>query len=448
MPERSVLKPNRSMYRTHTPRKFAIVGPGMITVDQLLPAAIQMWFEGVVTDILIAGQGLGTLTSLLESSDLRTMFPDFPFELISTFPDLNGTGKQKQSRYHYREMFKQLSPGDIVMVAVPDHLHTKIVLEAVKLGLFVICVKSLTTNLADARKIAKAADANGVAVFIDLHKFADPYVLRLLPLIREGRFGAEFLGGRATMMESDAYWRKSNFYKWFLRNFADPATYVACHYIDQVWMLLGMMPVKVFVSCHPDEFPQGGECYNWSTTVLEYANGASFTVQNSLLQPSHGPTGNHQGLELWFKGKEGRGASIRHDDHSRGALYVYDPDSVPEGNKLLWSGSQYMQMLARLDGSPGNTIAGYGYDSIRIMSGMCMELADIKHLQQRRKRFEIISAANIVPTAQNREWLGLVYEAMRMSIETGLPVDLDYAQGICKTSVKRRRRSTKAEAVA
>jgi len=84
----------------------------------------------------------------------------------------------------YVEMAKRearLKNGiEAVSIVTPNHMHFPVAREFLKRGIHVICDKPLTSTLADARKLAKAAEASG-ALFVLTHNYTG------YPMMRQAR---------------------------------------------------------------------------------------------------------------------------------------------------------------------------------------------------------------------------------------------------------------------
>lgn len=76
-----------------------------------------------------------------------------------------------------------------VAIVTPNHVHYPAAREFLKRGIHVICDKPLTSNLADAKKLAKAAEASG-ALFILTHNYTGyPMVRQAREMIAAGELG-------------------------------------------------------------------------------------------------------------------------------------------------------------------------------------------------------------------------------------------------------------------
>lgn len=90
----------------------------------------------------------------------------------------------------YREMIDQeASSADALMVATTDHHHAPATIRGINAGLHVYCEKPLTHTVEEARLIAEAAKAKGVATQMGTQIHAEPNYRRVVELIRAGVIG-------------------------------------------------------------------------------------------------------------------------------------------------------------------------------------------------------------------------------------------------------------------
>ncbi|WP_417418654.1 Gfo/Idh/MocA family protein [Hoeflea sp.] len=93
----------------------------------------------------------------------------------------------------YVEMAKRearLKNGiEAVSIVTPNHMHFPVAREFLKRGIHVICDKPLTSTLADARKLAKVAEASG-ALFVLTHNYTGyPMMRQAREMIAGGELG-------------------------------------------------------------------------------------------------------------------------------------------------------------------------------------------------------------------------------------------------------------------
>src|SRR5215510_9428586 len=118
--------------------EILIVGGGMITQDQLLPAVYHMQRQGRIGEISVCAQRSRTVRALAMSPTLAEAFPGQTFR---AYPE-NGDPDEAQPEL-FRELIGRMSPGGIVVVAVPDQLHFDVILTALRHGQHVCAVKPL-----------------------------------------------------------------------------------------------------------------------------------------------------------------------------------------------------------------------------------------------------------------------------------------------------------------
>ncbi len=78
---------------------------------------------------------------------------------------------------------------DAVAIVTPNHMHAPVAMQFLKRGIHVICDKPLTATLAEAKKLAKAAEASGV-VFALTHNYTGyPMIRQAKAMIAAGDLG-------------------------------------------------------------------------------------------------------------------------------------------------------------------------------------------------------------------------------------------------------------------
>ncbi|MES2667471.1 MAG: Gfo/Idh/MocA family oxidoreductase [Pseudomonadota bacterium] len=78
---------------------------------------------------------------------------------------------------------------EAVAIVTPNHMHAPVALQFLKRGIHVICDKPLTATLAEAKKLAKAAEASGV-VFALTHNYTGyPMVRQAKAMVAAGALG-------------------------------------------------------------------------------------------------------------------------------------------------------------------------------------------------------------------------------------------------------------------
>jgi len=392
--------------------EVVIVGGGMITHDQILPSLYHLERLGKVGNIKICALNSAPLVALARSERLLEAFPGHTFEPFPSlaeppdrfFPDL------------FREVIGRLPPRNLVVVAVPDHLHDMVIREAIERDQHVLCVKPLVPTYRQAVAIEELARERGLLVAVEYHKRFDRRSLDARWQYRKGRFG-EFRLGEARLIEP-YYYRHSNFQNWFTKENSDPFTYVGCHYVDLVYFITGLRPVEVSVRGVEGRFPNGNIGWLWSAGTVIWENGAAMTLLNGLGYPDAGAGTNDQGLTMYCEGPD-CGGILHHDDQYRGVSHGYT--DTQSGAMFRYVSPDYMRLVP-WEGE-GLRPVGYGYDSICAIveaalrvnaaaAGLDGEAA----LAARQHVLREIDQRGILATPAN-SWINeLVTEAARMSI--------------------------------
>ena len=382
--------------------QVTIVGGGMIVHDQILPSFYQLQRLGLVDQIAVCAQHGRTLATLAGSQSISHAFPGQKFR---AYPDATRDPNLPHPDL-YREVIAAMPPRNVVMIALPDHLHFDAILTALRADQHVLAVKPLVLKAAEAAAIEKEALQRGLFVGIEYHKRFDDRSLMARRKYRSGDFG-EFRLGTAHLMEK-WYYRHSNFQNWCTSENSDAFTYIGCHYVDLVHFITGLAPVSVSVYGIQEKYPNGNEGYLWTDARIIWSNGACLNVQNSLSFPDAAPGTNAQGLTLYCASGD-KGGLLRHSDQYRGVEHVYtnNPPIYAEPSPDYF---QYVDL-----GGGGLTPVGYGYRSIEYLYRCCLRIESASDRQQALR--EIDSEA-IVATPANSRYNEQVIEAARKSIQS------------------------------
>jgi D-galacturonate reductase len=392
--------------------EVVVVGGGMITHDQILPSLYHLQRIGRIGPIKISALNSAPLVALARSERLTEAFPGQQFEPFPPFseppdrlfPDL------------FREVIAGQAAGNLVVVAVPDHLHDMVIREALAHDQHVLCVKPLVPSYRQAAQIEQIARQKGLLVAVEYHKRFDRRALEARGQYRKGRFG-QFRLGEARLIEP-YYYRHSNFQNWFTKENSDPFTYVGCHYVDLVYFITGLRPLEVSVRGVEGRFPNGNIGWLWSAGTVIWENGAAMTLLNGLGYPDAGAGTNDQGLTMYCEGPD-CGAILHHDDQYRGVSHGYI--DMQSGAMFRYVSPDYMRLVP-WEGE-GLRPVGYGYDSIeaiveavRRVNAAAAGLEGDAALQARQTILHQIDQRGILATPANSFINELVTEAARMSI--------------------------------
>ncbi len=403
-----------------TKPQVAIIGGGMITQVQILPAIYQLQKMGVVGEISICALDSAPLNALAKDETLAKAFPGQSFK---AYPSLD-TDPSEKFPDMFKELIGSLPKHSIVAVAMPDQLHYMVIKEALKNDQHILSVKPLVLKYEQAVEIEQEAYEKGLVVGVEYHKRLDDRALIARRQYREGLFG-EFKIGHAEMNEP-YYYRHSNFQNWCTCENSDMFTYVACHYIDQVHFITGLLPKSVSVYGIKDKYPNGNDGFLWTDGRVIWENGASLNVINVMGYPDDGPGGNFQGIRMYCAGKD-KGGMLVHNDQYRGIEYCYIKKGDQPGDTLYSEPSTDYFKYVDLGGE-GLTPVGYGYRSIEfIVKNACKCIG--KELPQRQDLLKQFDEDGVMATPKNSAYNELVMEAGRLSIlNDGREVEITYGE--------------------
>jgi len=400
------------MVITNSAPRITIVGGGMITRTQLLPTIYHLQREGVVGDIHICALNAAPLTEMLNDAALLRGFPGQSF---TPHPNPAKVPADKPFPDIYKKVLAAAPCGSIAVVAVPDHLHYPVLVEALANDLHICSVKPLVLKHAQGEEIARAAYAKGLLVGVEYHKRFDHRSLMARRHYRDGRLG-QFRIGQAHLHEK-WYYRDSNFQNWCTCENSDMFTYIGCHYVDLVAFITGLRPVSVSVYGIRDKYPNGKEGFLWTDARVLWEGGAALSVANAIGYPNAGAGGNSQGMTLWCQGPKDA-CLVFHSDQFRGVKYSFtQAGSDPGDTAYAEPNPDYFQLLDQ--GGGGLTPVGYGHRSVEYILEACRRVAAVKALAKRQELIRRYDQEGVLATPANSGYNELVIEAGRKSILAG-----------------------------
>ncbi len=408
--------------------QVCIVGGGMITQIQILPSIYHLQRLGVVGQISVCALDSGPLRTLVDDPALEEAFPGQDF---TAYPSVD-TDPEKKFPDISNQVIEKMPKHSIVVIAVPDQLHYRVLKTALENDQHICCVKPLVLEYAQAFEIEKLACEKGLVVGIEYHKRMDDRALIARRLYRKGKFG-EFRIGHAEMNEP-YYYRHSNFQNWCTCENTDMFAYVGCHYVDQVHFITGLLPKLVSVYGIVDKYPNGKEGYLWTDGRVVWENGACLHVTDVMGYPDEGPGGNFQGIRMYCAGDDKSGMLV-HNDQYRGIEYCYvDKGDEPGDTYYAEPSPDYFKYVNL--GGEGLVPVGYGYRSIEYIiknACKCIDVSDgldeKQALGQRKKLIKRFDDEGIMATPANSSYNELVMEAGRLSIlNNGREVEITYGK--------------------
>lgn len=244
------------------------------------------------------------------------------------------------------EIMRDTPDLDVVAVATPDHLHTPVILAALRNKSHVITEKPMCLSIEEADEIIELARVNNLIVAVDMHKRYDPDHLRIRAEIKN-KIGHPLYG--AAYLEEPLQVSTSTF-KWVEQS--DPFSYVGPHWVDLIWHYYRSKPVSLTAVGQKSRLIRDGiDAYDAVQVRVDYENGMSIHYHNNWITPPdfEGPV--NQGHEI--VGADGK---VESDQQYRGLRYWHG------GGGSRTVNTHFTRDINRPDGS--KACVGYGADSL------------------------------------------------------------------------------------
>lgn len=404
-----------------------IIGGGMITFDLILPSVYHLQRTGYVNNINVCALDSPPLKALKNSEEIKEAFPGQDFE---SYPPVSEPDEKKFPDL-YKKVLEKMKPRQVAVIAMPDHLHYPVVMEALKNNQHILCVKPLVLKYEQALEIEKIALKKGLFVGVEYHKRFDRRSLMAKRSYELKQLG-EFVMGEAKLIEPYLY-RSSNFQNWFTCDITDPFVYIGCHYVDLVYFITGLKPVEVSVSGIKGRFPNGNEGYMWANGRVRFENDAILSVIDGLGYPDNAAGSNEQNLQMFFEGP-GKTGMIKHNDQFRGVEHSYLEGIGCGGSHFNYVSPDFYKLVP-WEGK-GYKPVGYGPESVSasVTAAVRIEnevygLSESESLSKRKEIIKDIDNKGIIATPANSYINELVVEAARISIvNNGDTVNIEYGK--------------------
>lgn len=246
----------------------------------------------------------------------------------------------------WRDILRDIPDIDLMAVATPDHLHTPVILAALKNGSHVITEKPMCLSIFEADKIIGLARRKDLIVAVDMHKRYDPDHLRIRDHVKN-KIG-EPLYGVASLEEPLQV--STGTFQWVEQS--DPFSYVGPHWVDLIWHYYHSKPVSLTAVGQKKRLARDGiKAYDAVQVRVDFANGMSIHFHNNWITPPdfEGPV--NQGHEI--VGADGK---VESDQQYRGLRFWH----AGGGSRTV--NTHFTREVTRPDGS--KAYIGYGVDSL------------------------------------------------------------------------------------
>jgi predicted dehydrogenase len=372
--------------------KIALVGAGMFGGDVHLRAYADLQRFGIAGQLARLGLDQHTRDFApvnFELVAIATHSPASAQRTAAAFKDWTGSlPKAYSGETPWLDILRDFPDLDVLAVATPDHLHTPVILAALKAGAHVITEKPMCLGIAEADQIIELTKKKKRVVAVDMHKRYDPDHLRIRNDIQK-RIGEPLYG--TAYLEEPLEVSTSTF-KWVEQS--DPFSYVGPHWVDLIYHYYKSKPVSLTAVGQKKRLVRDGiNAYDAVQVRVDFANGMSINFHNNWITPAdfEGPV--NQGHEI--VGADGK---VESDQQYRGFRWWN------QGGGSRTSNNHFTRYVKRPDGSPA--YVGYGVDSL--IAGL-VAICRMKFLNESRD-----AVAEIYPTAEDARIVVAIVHAARL----------------------------------
>jgi predicted dehydrogenase len=286
------------------------------------------------------------------------------------------------------EILSDFPDVDVMAVATPDHLHTEVILAALKARVHVITEKPMCLDIAEADQIIDLAKKKNRIVAVDMHKRYDPDHLRIRDDIKN-RIGEPLYG--TAYLEEPLEVSTSTF-KWVQQS--DPFSYVGPHWVDLLYHYYKSKPVSLTAVGQKKRLLRDGiNAYDAVQVRVDFENGMSINFHNNWITPPdfEGPV--NQGHEI--VGADGK---VESDQQYRGFRWWH------KGGGSRTANNHFTRDVKRPDAT--TAYIGYGVDSLTVgLAAICR----MKFFGASRE-----DVADIYPTAEDARITVAIVHAARI----------------------------------
>jgi len=161
---------------------------------------------------------------------------------------------------------------DAAIVATPNVLHVPVALDFIAAGIPVLVEKPIADTVAEARRLADAAQAAGVPLMVGHHRRHNPIIRRARQLIQDGALGRLVSAAvLATFLKPDPYYNVA----WRRQPGGGPVLINLIHEIDLLRFLYGEIASIQAITANA---VRGFEVEDTAAILLHFANGALGTI--------------------------------------------------------------------------------------------------------------------------------------------------------------------------
>ncbi len=183
---------------------------------------------------------------------------------------------------------------DAVAVVTPDFAHAGPIAAAAKRNKHILCEKPLVTSYKDLEVVTDALKGKDLKIMADLHNRWNPPVCKIKSDVEDGKIGKVV---SAYMRLNDIIWVPRELISWAEKS--SILWFLGSHSVDVLNWIIGSKVERVYsVSYEGILKSKGINVPDLYQTILEYANGAVATMENSWILPDTNPYVNDYKLNI------------------------------------------------------------------------------------------------------------------------------------------------------
>jgi len=305
--------------------------------------------------------------------------------------------REQDSAESYLKVLDQVGLPGCAIVAVPDHLHSKVASVCLERGLHTLVVKPLTPTVEEGRQLISLVREQNVYGAVEFHKRWDRQSRMLRDKFRAGKLGE-------VLYTWTEYSQRKSIPSEVFRSWAEKTNilqYLGVHYIDIVRFITGATPVRVMATGQKRWLKsQGLDVYDAIQCMVEWMTAEGYTFNQTLLvnwiDPETSSAMSDQKIK--FVGTQGR---YEGDQKERGVRILLDGNTLEEPNPDFCR--NYLVDNGEI------AWEGYGIDSITNF------LDDVRSILE--KMSEPAQLEGIRPTFSDAIYSTAVVEAAHISLQ-------------------------------
>lgn len=252
------------------------------------------------------------------------VYSDYDYCDLKLVCDLNeDRAKQYAAKYNcdWTTNINDVVNSDVqaVSVATPDYAHYQPAMTLIQGGKHVLIEKPLTTNLEEAKALAKAARDNGVYGMVDFHLRWNPQYMMTKEMVETGKLGKPVMG---YIRLSDAIQVAQNWLSWASKS--GPQWFLFPHTMDLMRWFIDEDPIEVYALGSKEVLKSKGvDSWDAIQAMVRFPS-AFVTFETSWIVPDASPSVLDCHMSLY--GTEGK---VDYDQDYSGIEFTTDRYSYP-----------------------------------------------------------------------------------------------------------------------